>query len=262
MQQQTTVTNKKNIIIFILIGLIFSSLIATYFILTPKKKTETKVIVVDCDHVLYANAAITPKNKLNDKNDIHLLHARKNGLNEPFETNKDFKTAIDSLTENNILIKLQSNELYKIKRLSHSFPYLVPDAAQMVNEIATRFNEKIKEYKVGDYRIMMTSLLRTRETQGKLSRRNVNAADNSAHLYATTIDISYKDFFNVKKDTVEGKWEAIQALSKVLVEMRKECKILAIRERKQSCFHITNVVCDPSSNESIAENKNLLKYKK
>jgi uncharacterized protein YcbK (DUF882 family) len=249
--------NKKHIIIFILIGLAISGLITTILILSSQKEKKEEIVYVDCDHVLYANAAIEPNNKLTDKNDIHLLHARKNGLKEPISTNKVFKNSIDSLTENNILIKLQNNELYKIKRLSHSHPYLVPDAAQMVNEIATRFNEKIKEYNVADYRIMLTSLLRTRETQTKLSKRNVNAADNSAHLFATTIDISYKDFYNNDTKKVESNWEAIQALSKVLIEMREECKILAIRERKQSCFHITNVVCDPSSNENIAKNKNL-----
>jgi hypothetical protein len=67
----------------------------------------------------------------------------------------------------------------------------------------------------------------------------------SCHLYGTTVDISYKNFFNTKTDTLESSWEAIQAMTKVLVEMRKECKLLAVRERHQSCFHITVVCCKP-----------------
>ena len=40
------------------------------------------------------------------------------------------------------------------------------------------------------------------------------------------------------------------AIESVLIEMRQECKLLALRERKQSCFHITNVVCDPDYKNS------------
>jgi hypothetical protein len=248
--------NKKRIVVFVLTGLIISILIAFLFISITKKKNEPEVIAIECNHVLHANAPITATRKLSDKNDIHLLHAQKNGINPPFATNEELELQIDSLLKNNILVELQSNDLYKIKRLRHSHPYLTPNTAQMINEIATRFNEKIKEYKVGDYRIMLTSLLRTEETQNKLSKRNVNAASLSAHYFATTIDISYKDFYNVEKDSVEGKWEAIQALSKVLSDMREECKLLALRERKQACFHITSVACDPIHNKPIYNTQN------
>lgn len=246
-------SNKKSIRIYISIGLFFSILIATYFILKPQKLIEPKITYADCNHVLYANAPITPSKVLNDKNDIHLLHAQKNGLKKPFETNEEFEKDIKELAGNNILMEVTDNDNYKIKKLKHSHPYLIPEAVEMINEIAGRFNEKIKEYKVDNYRIMLTSVLRTEETQNKLSKRNSNASNHSAHLYGTTIDISYKDFYNVDKDTVEGKWEAIQALTKVLVEMREECKIVGVRERKQSCFHLTVVVCDPTLKKSLKE---------
>ncbi len=242
---------QRNLIIYALIGLIF--IIVIIFVKAPEKEksVEKKISYAECDHILYANAPITPSDKLNDKNDMHLLHASRNGV-QPFASNEDFENRIPDLVEMNRLVLLESNEHFKIKKLTHSHPYLTPDAAEMVNEIARRFNLKIQEYKVDDYRIMLTSLLRTEETQTKLSQRNRNATKSqSAHLYGTTIDISYKDFYNVKKDTVEQNWEAIQALTKVLVEMRKECKIVGVRERKQSCFHLTVVVCDPEYKEEI-----------
>ncbi len=34
--------------------------------------------------------------------------------------------------------------------------------------------------------------------------------------------------------------------TKTLIEMRQQCKILAKRERNQSCFHITVVTCKPT----------------
>ena len=242
---------QRNLIIYALIGLIFTIVLILVKAPEKEKSVEKKISYAECDHILYANAPITPSDKLNDKNDIHLLHATKNGI-APFASNDEFESKKAELTENNKLVLVESNDYFKIKKLTHSLPYLTPDAAEMVNEIARRFNLKIQEYKVDDYRIMLTSLLRTEETQTKLSHRNRNATKSqSAHLFGTSIDISYKDFYNVTKDTVEQNWEAIQALTKVLVEMRKECKFVGVRERKQSCYHLTVVVCDPGYKEEI-----------
>lgn len=257
MTLNTNKLNKKHISIFVIVGLITSSSVAYYSVSSSQPKMiSTEMLVVECNHKLYANAPISSTDKLADLNDAHLVHAQKNGINQPFATNEVLEEQIDSLLANNILVELQSNELFKIKRLSHSHPYLTPNTTQMINEIATRFNEKIKEYDVGDYRIMLTSLLRTEETQKKLSRRNVNAAENSAHYYATTIDISYKDFYNVEQNSAQGKWEAMQALAKVLTEMRQECKLLVLREKKQACFHITSVDCDPMRVEPLYRTQN------
>lgn len=127
----------------------------------------------------------------------------------------------------------------------------------MLNEIAYKFRKRNKEKKLNNYAIVLTSLLRTDETQVKLSRRNGNATGNSAHIYGTSVDISYKNFYNLDTDTLESNWEAIQELTKTLVEMRKECKLLAVRERKQSCFHVTVVVCEGMPNsEAIKKDDN------
>lgn len=190
---------------------------------------------------------VQPSNVLHDKNEIQVLHARVNGLKKPFETNAGFDSLITSFVQNCELVELKDNRLYHLKALNHSHPYLIPEAVDMVNEIASRFQQKLREKHLPDYCFFLTSLLRTVETQDKLSRRNRNATDHSAHYYGTTVDISYKDFYNQNNDSIEPRWEAVQELTKTLVEMRQECKLLAIKERKQSCFHITVVVCKPSS---------------
>lgn len=201
--------------------------------------------ISECDHVHFASAPISPSSKLNDPNEIHLIHAQKNGLKFPFTTTKDFLSKIDSLKRNSILIEVTENKFYQLKSLSHSEPYLIPEAVDMLNEIGFRFQQRLKEKKYNNYRFRITSLLRTEETQSSLSHCNGNATLHSAHLYGTTVDISYKNFYNTKKDTIESSYEAVQTLTKVLVEMRQECKFLAVRERHQSCFHITVVVCQP-----------------
>lgn len=208
----------------------------------PKSKPYVSVSS-QCDHVKNANAPISPSNKLNDQNEIQLVHALKNGLKKPFSTNAEFSSKIDSLKNNLTLVEVSETPFYQLKSLTHSQPYLIPEAVDMLNEIGYRFQQRLAEKKYDNYRFRITSLLRTEETQSNLSHRNGNASSHSAHLYGTTVDISYKNFYNVKKDTIESSYEAVQTLTKVLIEMRQECKFLAIRERKQSCFHITVVVC-------------------
>jgi hypothetical protein len=216
------------------------------------QKKEIAVLtnyVSDCDHVHFATAPIKPSNKLNDPNEVQLIHAEKNGLKKPFTTNEEFLLEIDSLKKNQTLVEITENRFYQLKALTHSQPYLIPEAADMLNEIGYRFQKRCEEKKYHHYKFRITSMLRTEEAQTSLTHRNGNATGHSAHIYGTTLDISYKNFYNVDKDTIESKMEPIIALTKVLTDMRKECKLLVVRERHQSCFHITVVVCRPPVNK-------------
>lgn len=237
--------------LYISIGLLFSIIIASYFSLTYKKeKSEIKIIpnnYTDCNHILNASAPITPASILSDKNDIQLIHAQKNGLKKPFDTNAEFDSLIPSMVAKYDLVEVKDCRLYHLKSLKHSHPYLIPEAVYMIDEIAIRFQQKLKEKKLGNYCFFLTSLLRTIETQEKLSHRNGNASEHSTHMYGTTVDISYKHFYNLDNDSVVPSWEIIQELTKTLIEMREECKLLVVRERKQSCFHLTVVVCKPET---------------
>jgi len=234
------ISNKK---IYILFGLSLLLLLGISLTVYFFKNKTGKTIVSNCDPVHYANIPIAPSNKLNDKNDIHLLNAQKNGLKKPFATNADFDAEIDDYVRRSILVEVVDNPLYQLKNLTSSRPYLIPEAVDLLNEIGYRFQTELKEKKYKNYRFRITSLLRTEEDQNKLTHRNSNATEHSAHLYGTTFDISYKDFCRVDNDSIESRYETVQTLTNVLVKMREECKFLAVRERKQSCFHITVVVC-------------------
>ena len=245
-----TQLSKKQLYIYSFIGiLLIAILITIYFYNQPKKiklpERENKYI--SCNQRQNASAPIEPADVIADKNEIHLLHAQVNGLKKPFETNLEFDTTYKKMVEKFVLVELKDNPLYRLKSLKHSHPYLIPEAVSMLDEIAVRFKERLKSEKIGNYSFFLTSVLRTVETQEKLSRRNGNASDHTAHYYGTTVDISYKHFYNNDNDSIEPKWEVIQALMKTLLEMRKECKLLAVKERKQSCFHITVVCCKPTA---------------
>ena len=210
-----------------------------------KEKVENKQYISECDHVKYASAPISPSNKLNDPNELQLVHALKNGLKRPFTTDNEFFASLDSLKRKSILLEVTENNFYQLKSLTHSQPYLIPEAIDMLNEIGYRFQKRLEDKKKNSFRFRITSLLRTEEEQTKLSHRNRNATSHSTHIYGSTVDISYKNFYNIRKDTIEASYDAVQALTTVLLEMRQECKLLAVREHHQSCFHITVVVCKP-----------------
>jgi len=244
----------KTLKIYISIGLIFSLLIASYFLVkTPKHNTVKKVLpnhYTDCNQLINATAPIEPANIISDKNDVQLVHARINGLKKPFESDAEFDSVYRKMVDNYELVEVKDCRLYHLKSLKHSHPYLIPEAVSMIDEIAVRFQQKLKDKKLGNYCFFLTSILRTQESQEKLSSHNGNATDTTAHFFATTVDISYKHFLNLDNDSVVPKWEIIQELTKTLLEMRKECKLLAVRERHQSCFHITVVCCKPKDNEN------------
>ncbi|MFT3753476.1 MAG: DUF5715 family protein [Paludibacter sp.] len=241
--------NKKKAIILtvcLLVGICIITYIGIIFLRQIKKEAPLSKTYEQCDHVHFASAPIEPSDRLNDPNEIQLLHAQTNGLKQPFATNDEFNARIGNLVRKSILVQVTENRFYQLKSLSHSQPYLIPEAIDMLNEIGYRFQKRLQEKKYNNYRFRITSLLRTEETQNNLSHRNSNATRSiSCHLYGTTMDISYKNFFNTKTDSIEASYEAVQTLTSVLLEMRRECKLLAVRERHQSCFHITAVLCKP-----------------
>ncbi len=209
------------------------------------KVEKIKPNVPDCDHIRFANVPIKPSGKLNDINDVQLVHAMKNGVKKPFKTDKELLADIEKLKRRSILLEVVENNFYQFKNITHSQPYLIPEAIDMLNEIGYRFQKKMEAKKKNYFKYQITSLLRTEEEQTKLHHRNGNAASHSTHMYGTTVDISYKDFFNIKINKKESSFDAVQAMTKVLIEMRQECRLLCVRERHQSCFHITVVVCKP-----------------
>lgn len=230
--------------IILAFGIIFGSWLIVKYTGQNTKKEIIKHEIIDCDRSKYATQPISPSNLLNDKNDIQLLHAQTNGLKRPYYSNAEFEADSAKLHKDFILIPISNCTFYHLKELTHSHPYVVPEMADLLNEIGYIFKSKLKEKNQDEFRFLITSALRTAESQENLSKRNRNASTQSAHLFGTTVDISYKEFFNVKKDTIESSAEAIAAMTETLQELREQCKVLVVRERHQACFHMTVVKCD------------------
>lgn len=187
-----------------------------------------------------ATAPIKPKSKFRDINSEQLLHAQNNGLKKIIENKKQFESQIDSLIDNDILVKIKPNKYYNIRRLTHSYPYLTPEAKDLLNLIGKRFQANLQAEGLPKYKFQISSLLRTIEFQRQLTRQNINATYGlSAHYYGTTFDIAYDKYDRRGKSIQDPQVEAI--LEKTLRELREECRMMIIRESSNKCFHMTVV---------------------
>jgi hypothetical protein len=81
--------------------------------------------------------------------------------------------------------------------------------------------------------------LRTRDDVERLRKVNGNAVKNSAHMYATTFDLSYTRFERISTDGKPISNELMaNLLGAVLGELREEGCCRVIFERNQHCFHV------------------------
>lgn len=134
---------------------------------------------------------------------------------------------------------IASCQEYYLDELTHSYPFLVPEAEKLLKDIGARFNQLLWERGKSKYRMKVTSVLRTPETIKDLMRRNKNAVEVSAHQYATTFDISYSKFIKDSKDNPRTFANLSELLSEVIQEFHTQGRCYVKYEAKQSCFHIT-----------------------
>lgn len=168
----------------------------------------------------------------NDSNSMQLEVARRFGI-EPIS---DLSSAYFMKRP---LVKVESNRYYQIDSLRHSLPYLVPEAATLLEEIGKNFIDSLHSRGGDSYRIKVTSLLRTPESVGRLRRVNVNATDSSAHQYATTFDISYTSFYCLDNNRQINQGDLKNLLAEVLLDLREQGRCLVKYERKTGCYHVT-----------------------
>lgn len=168
----------------------------------------------------------------NDSNYVHWDAASKIG----FEPLSDMRSHWNTRRP---VVKIASCADFYLETLTHSSPFLVPEGAAMVHEIGRRFRDTLQARGGGDYRIRVTSVLRTPESIRRLKRRNRNAIDSSVHQLGTTVDISYNVFAADSREVPRTAADLKAVLAEVLFAMREEGKILVKYEKKQPCFHVT-----------------------
>jgi hypothetical protein len=183
-------------------------------------------------HRIHINSVGACHRVFNDSNYLHIAVASKIGI-------KPINNLTDAWKAGASLVRLKSCEAYYLDHLSHSLPYLVPKADKLLTDIGIAFRDSLKARGGGDYRIKVTSVLRTPALVKHLRRRNRNAVDTSAHLYGTTFDISYAKFICNNPAVPTTQEDMKNLLAEVVFAMREKGRCYVKYEYKQACFHIT-----------------------
>ena len=117
-----------------------------------------------------------------------------------------------------------------------------PLRSGILGAIAEAFCDSLRAKDLLDYKLVVSSLLRTEEDVSRLRRSgNPNASDNSAHCYGTTFDITYTRYWR-DEETNEfmQPFELTKVLGEVLQERKAAGKCLVKYEKREHCFHITS----------------------
>ena len=190
--------------------------------------------VVPSVQVSYSGSDLSYLNLFNDKQDRQIKAARKVGLNEVPSTRADIDGMLDQLE------KVKNSKAYSLAPMSHSVPYLRPNAKAALDQIGIAFRDSLKSKGLPDYKIIVTSILRTKEDVERLQKTNSIATSNSCHCYGTTFDISYKQFERVSLGKSMSQEDLKKVLGEVLRDQRKAGNIYVKHEVSQPCFHITS----------------------
>ena len=123
---------------------------------------------------------------------------------------------------------------YHLYGLSHSEPFLLPSAREVLEDMANRFADAMEGTADEGASIRITSLTRTQSQQDRLRRRNANAfKGKSSHSYGASFDVAFIDRPNESVTCPGPTW----AMQTILKDMQNEGKILIIPEG--NCMHIT-----------------------
>ena len=172
-----------------------------------------------------------------DNNDIQMSAAKRYGVSP-------VQNRLEAESRKKELVYIGSNPFFHVDKLNSSIPYLVPKAAVLLQDIGKSFFDSLQIKGIPLHKIIVTSVLRTKDDVKKLRTRNGNATENSCHLYGTTFDICYNRYITVENPDGPArrkvrndslKW----VLSEVLRDYRQNGRCLIKYEVKQGCFHMT-----------------------
>lgn len=201
---------------------------------TPEEDVEGLGAAVERKEVIYYAKRMPYSTLFADLNDAHLSAAKNFGIAEVHKVPAQAERDPD-------LVRVQDTKYYELDKLRYSMALLTRGAADELERISKAFCDSLKSKNLLDYKLVVSSLLRTEEDVVRLRRSgNPNASVNSAHCYGTTFDISYTRYACEDESTAFMQpFELTKVLGEVLRDERNAGRILVKYERKEHCFHIT-----------------------
>lgn len=188
---------------------------------------------VKAETVTYNARPLKYRRVFNDMQDKHIKAAMQFGLMLPPES----REVVEEMKKE--LEQIGTCKEYYVQNLTQSVPYLRPRSARELKAIGRAFQDSLEAKGLPQYRIVVTSVLRTQKDVGRLRRTNGNATKNSAHCYGTTFDISYVTFDRRAVSRQMASEDLRKVLGEVLRDRRDSGRIWVKYEGKQTCFHIT-----------------------
>jgi hypothetical protein len=137
---------------------------------------------------------------------------------------------LDAIYNKKKLIKIESNDLFVVRNLTDSKPYLLSKANNFIYKFCNEYKDSCNKLNLNYIPVIITSATRTRESIKRLRSKNPNSIKESAHLKGKTFDISYTSFGNNNKQ--------ISILSNILEKYNKQ-KACFVKYEKRGCLHIT-----------------------
>jgi hypothetical protein len=172
---------------------------------------------------------------------------------------------IDGYAARGALVPIVDSELYTVRILEHSAPYVTPDALALLDLIGERFRNALEEEALPHYRLTVSSATRTPAFQEDLRSTNRNATTGtSSHEYGVSFDLVYTRwrYAPTAGDSLEAsvpqtpvldsllndRMQALGAeysdrlfgvLARVLGDVQREGLALILLEAEQPVFHVT-----------------------
>ena len=213
------------------------TLLSLLFSLTVSSGCKEKDMSMKMNEPHNIKGVIIYKRSFGDLNDTHLSVAKKIGI-RPLASRSEAEGLGGKL------VQIKPCERYAMDSLTHSIPFLIPQASALLDTIGANFLDSLSCKGLNPNQIIVTSVLRTADDVKRLRRRNGNASANSAHAFGTTFDVSYRRFCKVEdpdgrpmQDVSPDTLKLV--LAEVLRDLRKSDKCYIKYELKQGCFHIT-----------------------
>ena len=175
-------------------------------------------------------------NTFPDQQDVQIVAASRHGV-APVQNREEAEHSKGKL------VYVGSNPFVYVDKLNNSIPYLVPRASVLLQDIGRAYFDSLQIKGIPLHKIIVTSILRTKDDVSKLRTRNGNATENSCHLYGTTFDVCYNRYKQIQTEKQPRRQVQDDTLkwvfSEVLRDFREKNRCYIKYEVKQGCFHIT-----------------------
>ena len=128
------------------------------------------------------------------------------------------------------LVQISSTELFTVRELYYSKPYILPKGQAFVQLLAKNYYEKCTRDSIKYVPFTISSVTRSKESVRRLGVVNRNSIANSGHLKGKTFDVSYRAFNNNRTQNT--------AFIQVLNDLRLQGKCY-VKYESNGCLHIT-----------------------